>query len=146
MTQILFFIEAAARDAGVYLEAPRHGDAGLDLRAADDLLIPANEQGVVSTGLRVAIPLGWVGFVKDRSSMASKRIYSHGGVIDAGYRGEIKLLLSNQGKEPYVITKGDKVAQLVVIPCLTAVQGVESLEELGDTDRGAEGFGSTGKR
>lgn len=144
--QILFFIEPNAREAGVYLDPPRTGDAGLDLRSSSHFVIPARGQVLVTTGLRVAIPAGWVGFVKDRSSMAARRIYSHGGVIDAGYRGEIKLILSNAGEEPFTISAGDKVAQLVVIPCLTTIHPVETPEALGDTDRGEGGFGSTGAR
>ena len=131
--------------AGAKLEAPREGDAGFDLRTLEDIVIQPHEQIAVPTGLRVAIPEGWVGIVKDRSSMAKNRIYTHAGVIDAAYRGEVKILLSNDGNEPYTLAKGDKVAQMIVIPCITGCEQVETEEELGATERGEGGFGSTGK-
>jgi dUTP pyrophosphatase len=130
--------------AGADFQAPRSGDAGFDLRALEDAVINPNEQLLVATGVRVAIPQGWVGIVKDRSSMALKQIYTHAGVIDAAYRGEVKIVLSNAGATPYVIEKGAKIAQMVVVPCLTKCVTVENIEDLGETERGAGGFGSTG--
>ena len=125
--------------------SPRRGDAGFDLRAVTSVVIPAGGQVTVGTGIHLAIPEGWVGFVKDRSSMALKRVLTHGGVIDASYRGELKIILSNLGESSYHIEVGDKVAQLVIIPHLTGGQPVGALEALGSTKRGALGFGSTGR-
>ena len=125
--------------------SPRLGDAGFDLRAAAACKIDSGKQGLISTGLYLAIPVGWVGIIKDRSSIASKRIYTHGGVIDAGYRGEVKILLSNCADEVFNIEIGDKIAQMVVVPHLSNAYRVNSIDELGETQRGGSGFGSTGK-
>ncbi|MCB0317318.1 MAG: dUTP diphosphatase [Bdellovibrionales bacterium] len=143
---VKFFIEASAKQAGAFIEAPKDGDAGFDLRSAENLIIQSGMQALVSTGLKAAIPKAWVGIVKDRSSMAVKQIRSHAGVIDASYRGEIKVLLSNAGDNDYQIQAGDKIAQLLILPYNSECMLVESEEDLGDTDRGAKGFGSTGKR
>lgn len=132
-------------EEGAVFEDPRIGDAGFDLRALENSTINPHEQQLIRTGLRIAIPVGWVGIVKDRSSMAKNRIYSHAGVIDESYRGEVLVMLSNDGNEPYQIEKGAKIAQLLIIPCMTESIQVETIEELGKTERGEGGFGSTGK-
>lgn len=140
-----FYLSAEAKTAGIELHAPRSGDAGFDLRSLEDMVLPPGEQIVVPTGLKIAVPPGWVGIVKDRSSMALKRIYSHAGVIDASYRGEVRIVLSNAGSGSYHIERGAKIAQLVVVPHMSGCEEVSSEAELGDTARGAGGFGSTGK-
>ena len=140
-----FFLDPAVRARGVDFVAPRMGDAGFDLRAGQAMSVPPGAQALVPTGLHLAIPLGFVGIVKDRSSMAVKRIYTHAGVIDASYRGEVKIVLSNSGEEPFAIEVGAKIAQLIIVPCETALEAAASLDALGDTSRGAGGFGSTGK-
>ena len=144
-TSLRFYLTEAAKNAGAKFESPREGDAGFDLRAAESLVIEPGAQALISTGLHLAIPIGWVGIVKDRSSMASKRVYTHAGVIDASYRGEVKVLASNHGSAGYQIQAGDKVAQLLVVQVLTAASPVADLASLGDTSRGAGGFGSTGR-
>lgn len=144
LPNLLFHLDEEAKLRGAAFEAPRPGDAGFDIRAAEDAIIAHGTQAAVSTGLRLAIPAGWVGIVKDRSSMASRRIYTHAGVIDAAYRGELKVLLSNQGTEEYQVKAGEKVAQMVIVPCLTICSPVASADALGATARGDGGFGSTG--
>jgi dUTP pyrophosphatase len=123
----------------------RPGDAGLDLYAAQSVTIAPGERVLVPTGIALAIPAGFAGFVVPRSGLALR----HGlsavntpGLIDAGYRGEIKVVLINHDlAAPVTITRGDRIAQLVV----QAVQRVELLEvkSLPPTARGAGGFGST---
>ncbi len=100
------------------------------------------------TGISLAIPQGWVGIVKDRSSMARRGIYTHGGVIDSGYRGELMILFSiSQYAEgiylPDTFGEGAKIAQLVIVPHLAFE--LEEVDELPEADRGAAGFGSTGR-
>lgn len=144
MSKLQFFLDPEVKEQGVRFEAPRSGDAGFDLRAAESLVIEAGQQVLVSTGLKVAIPGGYVGLIRDRSSMAVKRVYSHAGVIDAGYRGEVKIVLSNHGSEGYQIEQGAKIAQMIVVPCLDGLIEVLAEEKLGSTERGEGGFGSTG--
>ena len=124
----------------------RASDAGLDLYAAERVVIEPGARAVVATGLAIAIPPGYAGFVLPRSGLALR----HGitklntpGLIDAGYRGEIKVLLVNHDPHTAVtIERGDRIAQLVVL----AVEAVELVEvdELSETERGTGGFGSTG--
>lgn len=124
------------------LQKPRDGDVGYDLRSIEDITIWPGTQHIIRTGIKLEIPPGYGGLVKDRSSMASKRIYTHGGVIDSIYRGEIKVMLANHGNMPYQVRKGDKIAQLLIVPVLTAE--TERVLVLSDTVRGEGGFGSTG--
>ena len=131
----------------------RPGDAGLDLRSADDVVLPpAGGRALVSTGIAVAIPDGHAGFVQPRSGLAAR----HGvtclntpGLIDAGYRGEVKVLLVNlDPTAEAVISRGDRIAQLVVQPVAHArlvVVDVLPDDGAGDEARGAGGFGHTGR-
>jgi len=138
------WVNEAGKRAGVTLEAPRNGDAGHDLRAAEAVCVMWDAW--VRTGLHIAIPEGYVGLIRDRSSMAAYRLYTHAGVIDSSYRGEIRVLMENCREEGYSIRVGDKIAQLVIVPVETAqVELVGSLEALGETERGGNGFGSTGR-
>ncbi|HRL11013.1 MAG TPA: dUTP diphosphatase [Aggregatilineales bacterium] len=131
---------------GLTLTAPRPGDAGYDLYAVETLQIVPGGRGLIPTGVHVEIPEGYVGLVKDRSSMALKGLHTMAGVVDAGYRGEIKIVLLNTTGEPVTIDAGQKVAQMIVVPVYTqALETVESLEALSATERGAGGFGSTGR-
>lgn len=141
-----FYLTKEAKDKGIDLVIPKLGDAGFDIRSLNDVEIAPKSQVLVSTGLHVAVPLGYVMIIKDRSSMAAKRrIYTHAGVIDAGYRGEVKIVISNESEETQTLLQGEKIAQGVVVPCIVAASQVDSLEALGDTQRGAGGFGSSGK-
>jgi dUTP pyrophosphatase len=127
------------------LSLPKAGDAGFDLRTPRSFKITTGQQILIETGLVFQIPEGWVGIIKDRSSCASKRLYTHGGVIDSSYRGEVKILLSYHGEGELTLEKGEKVAQLLVVPCLTSFCEVDSIQKLGETERGDGGFGSTGR-
>lgn len=118
------------------------GDAGFDLYAPERVDIPAGCSYLVGTGLSMAIPLGWFGQVNPRSSMAVKRIRVGARVIDTPYRGEVKINLHNDSDEVYEIKKGDRIAQIIFMPCL---QEIEIVAELDDTERGAGGFGSSGR-
>jgi len=117
-------------------------DAGADLMSIEDLEIYPNEQKLVSTGVATKIPEGYAGFVFNRSSQGKKGItIPHSvGVIDADYRGEIKVLLKNISEDIYTIKRGDRIAQLVIMPVLLP----EFTDIWNDTERGTGGFGSTG--
>jgi dUTP pyrophosphatase len=124
----------------------RAGDAGLDLYAAARVVIGPGERVVVGTGLAIAIPPGFAGLVLPRSGLALRHgitALNSPGLVDAGYRGEVRVLLINHDpKTPVTVERGDRIAQLVV----QAVEQVEliEVEELSASDRGAGGFGSTG--
>jgi len=123
----------------------REGDAGLDLRAAHDATLEPGGRGLVGTGLAVAIPPGYAGLVIPRSGLALSQgvtVLNAPGLVDAGYRGELKVLLVNHGEKPVTVRRGDRVAQLVV----QSVERAEPFEvgELPASERGAGGFGSTG--
>jgi dUTP pyrophosphatase len=126
----------------------READAGLDLHARIDLtLAPAGGRGIVPTGVAFAIPPGCAGFVHPRSGLALRHgvtVLNAPGLIDAGYRDELKVLLVNHDPiEPFAIHRGDRIAQLVV----QRVEHVRWLpvDELGDSERGSGGFGSSGR-
>ena len=127
------------------------GAAGLDLSAAlrEPLTLAPGERSAVPTGLAFALPKGYEGQVRPRSGLALKHgvtMVNTPGTIDEDYRGEVKVLLINLGREPHVIHPGDRIAQLVVAP-VTRVQvtQVSDAAALGETERGAGGFGSTGR-
>lgn len=126
----------------------RPGDAGVDLVARESVtLAPAGGRALVPTGIAIALPPGYAGFVQPRSGLA----FRHGvtclntpGLIDSGYRGELKVcLLNTDPSTPFEVTRGERIAQLVV----QAVEHVNFVEvdTLDDTDRGAQGFGSSGR-
>lgn len=123
------------------------GDAGADLVAAESVTIDPGERALVATGLSMSIPEGYGGFVLPRSGLAVRSgvtVLNAPGLIDSGYRGELKVALINHGSKPFVIEEGDRIAQLVVM----AVQAPQYLESdaLEETARGPGGFGSTGVR
>ncbi len=119
------------------------GDAGLDIFSSIDCVLEAGEVKTVPTGIRMAVPDGYVGLVWDKSGISLRGVHRLAGVIDSGYRGEVRVVMVNLGNEAFVIEKGMKIAQLLVQP-ITEVKVVEA-EELETTSRGEEGFGSTGK-
>lgn len=126
-------------------EQARHGDAGVDLAASIAVDIAPGARVLVPTGLAVAIPRGFAGFVLPRSGLAMNHgvtVINSPGLIDSGYRGELKVGLINHGDVPYSISVGDRIAQLVVM-AVASPEFVE-VEELDATSRGAGGFGSTG--
>ena len=123
----------------------REDDAGLDLRAAHDATLEPGGRGLVGTGLAVAIPRGYAGLVLPRSGLALSQgvtFLNAPGLVDAGYRGELKVLLVNHGDKPVPVRRGDRIAQLVI----QRVKRAELIEvnELPTSERGAGGFGSTG--
>jgi dUTP pyrophosphatase len=119
------------------------GDAGLDIFSNEECVINPGERYLISTGWSLELSEGYVAFIKDKSGIAYKKGMIHmAGVIEYTYRGEYKVLLFNTSKEPYEIKKGEKIAQLVILPVATAE--IEVAEELSETSRGAGGFGSTG--
>ncbi len=125
-------------------ERAKSGDLGYDLFSAEKVTIGPGGMRPVRTGVALEFPLGWGGIIKDRSSMAMKRITTSAGVIDSGYRGEIVVLLGNQSDENFVIEPGDKIAQLV--PMEETPWEVMEVDEINETHRGEDGFGSTGKK
>ena len=122
------------------------GDAGLDLRSSEDVTLEPFERRLISTGLAIAIPEGYAGFVQPRSGMALKHGLSMAntpGLIDSHYRGELKVIAINlDPREPISIKRGDRIAQLVIqqVPVVSLVE----VEQLDKTDRGTGGFGSSG--
>jgi dUTP pyrophosphatase len=141
-------LEFIRLDPRVELPSYAHeGDAGLDLRANDEVTVKPGERAMVPTGLAVAIPQGHAGLVLPRSGLASRRgltLANAPGLIDAGYRGEIVVAVVNLDREEAVeIGRGDRIAQLVVVP-FAEVETVE-VTELPPSPRGGGGFGSTGR-
>ncbi len=126
--------------------AAQPGDAGLDLRSMVDFTLPAGERRTVPTGVAVAIPAGYAGFVQPRSGLAARNgigVLNSPGLIDSGYRGEVKVILVNlDPSEPLDVRRGDRIAQLVVL-AVPDVRVVE-VDELPESDRGEGGLGSTG--
>jgi dUTP pyrophosphatase len=134
---------------GPPLELPRYetaGSAGLDLRADEPVDLAPGERRLVPTGLAVEIPPGFEGQVRPRSGLALRLgvgMVNAPGTIDADYRGEVGVILVNHGQAPVSFARGERIAQLVIAPVARAE--VILVEELGGSDRGAGGFGSTGK-
>ncbi|MGH8870543.1 MAG: dUTP diphosphatase [Acidimicrobiia bacterium] len=121
------------------------GDAAVDLQARYAITLEPGERAAVPTGLAVAIPDGFAGLVLPRSGHARRLgvgVVNGPGLIDSGYRGEVSVLLINHGSERVSFAKGDRIAQLAVVP-VAAVEWVE-VKELDQTSRGSDGFGSTG--
>lgn len=120
------------------------GDAGLDLFSCENHRLEPGGRHSFSTGWAFEIPRGYVGLVWDRSGLASKNgIHCLAGVVDSGYRGELKIVLLNTGQEPYHVKNGDKIAQLLIQP--VEHMEIKEAESLSDTTRGSAGFGSTGR-
>ena len=136
-------VEVKVQGRGTLPAYSSPGAAGADLCAAEDVTLGAGQWASVGTGLSVEIPPGHVGLVWPRSGLAVRHgIDTLAGVIDSDYRGELRVVLLNHGREPYAIAAGDRIAQLLV-------QRVERAEfvrsALGDSERGTGGFGSTGR-
>ncbi|HEX7306127.1 dUTP diphosphatase [Lentzea sp.] len=134
-------------DPGVPVPAyARPGDAGADLVTTSDVVIPPGERVVVGTGVAIALPEGFAGFVHPRSGLAARAglsVVNTPGTIDSGYRGEIRVCLVNHDlREPIALLRGDRIAQLVVQRVEHAV--FREVTELPETERGAGGYGSTG--
>jgi dUTP pyrophosphatase len=122
------------------------GDAGLDLSAAEAVVLAPGERAVIGTGLAVAVPEGHAAFVQPRSGLAARHgitIVNAPGLVDSGYRGEVKVVLLNTGAEPFAVKPGMRIAQLVVLP-VASPEPVE-VDELPGSDRGERGHGSSGR-
>ena len=126
----------------------REGDAGYDLRCVEAFALAPRERAVVGTGVAVAIPAGCAGLVLPRSGLAARHgisVVNGPGLIDPNYRGEVRVVLVNLGAEPYHGEAGDRIAQLLLVPCLTPEVGVVDALPPGAGDRGPDGFGSSGR-
>ncbi|MCG2631165.1 dUTP diphosphatase [Bradyrhizobium sp. WYCCWR 13023] len=124
--------------------------AGLDLMAAvpegEPITLASGQYALVPTGLAIALPPGFEAQVRPRSGLAAKHgvtVLNSPGTVDADYRGEIKVILINHGEAPFVIKRGERIAQMVIAPVLQAV--LDPVATLSSTDRGTGGFGSTGR-
>ena len=145
----LYQLNAAPRvqiqrlDPDVPVPAPaKAGDAGVDLRATSAVSLQPGQRALIGTGIAVAIPEGFAGFVQPRSGMAINKglgLLNSPGLIDSGYRGEIKVIAINLDSEPLEISRGDRIAQLVILPVPAVIY--EEVEELPSSERGAGGFG-----
>ncbi|PIZ86832.1 dUTP diphosphatase [Candidatus Nomurabacteria bacterium CG_4_10_14_0_2_um_filter_30_12] len=120
------------------------GDVGMDLYSLEEYTVAPGEKHYFYHGFALEFPLGYAAIIKDKSSISKAGLHSMGGVFDAGFRGEYNTLLVNLSNEPYTIEIGDKVAQLVIFPVIIAE--LEETEELSDSSRGVDGFGSTGRK
>lgn len=129
-------------DKGAFEVVHAHeDDAGYDLRTPYDFTIYDNK--VIDTGVHMEIPKGYVGFLKSKSGLNVKHSLTGEGVIDSGYTGSIVVKLYNNSEEPHKFNKGDKIIQIVLLPVYTP--DIEYVDELDDTERGNQGFGSSGK-
>jgi dUTP pyrophosphatase len=143
MNEVPVLITAPAGFEPVYAKP---GDAGADLRSTEDVTVPAGSRVLVPTGVSIALPNGYVGLVHPRSGLAAKHgitVLNTPGTIDAGYRGEIMVILYNSSSVDFEVAKGDRIAQLLI-------QVVEKakfvpVDKLPDSDRGETGFGSSGR-
>ena len=131
-------------DRGAFVPERAHvTDAGADLRSPVGTVIPARGSRVIDTGVHIQLPHGYVGMLKSKSGLNVKHGITSEGVIDEGYTGPIKVKLYNHGDEPYKIERGDKITQLVIVPCEYVY--FDLVDKLDDSERGGDGFGSTGK-
>lgn len=132
-------------DRGAFIPVRAHGtDAGADLRSPIDTVVPAIGSRVINTGVHIQLPHGYVGMLKSKSGLNVKHDITSEGVIDEGYTGAIKAKLYNHSKKDYVIERGDKITQLVILPC--EYVKFDLVDYLEDSERGGEGFGSTGRK
>ena len=131
-------------DNGAYTPTRAHSaDAGLDIYSRERKLVRAHDSACFDTGVHIEIPKGFVGFLKSKSGLNVKHGLTSEGVIDSGYTGSICVKLYNNSDEDYIINGGDKISQLVILPIV--LPDLEIVKELGKTDRGSNGFGSSGK-
>lgn len=134
-------------DEGAKMPTRAHEtDAGLDIYARNSQIVPAKESATFDTGVHVELPVGTVGMLKSKSGLNVKHGLTSEGVIDVGYTGSIVVKLYNNSGYDYRVEKGDKISQLVIMPILTPeLELVQSIDEFNKSDRGNNGFGSSGK-
>lgn len=131
-------------DEGAYMPTRAHTtDAGMDLYAMETQVVPAKESAKFDTGVHIELPHGTVGMLKSKSGLNVKYGITSEGVIDVGYTGSIVAKLYNHSGRDYTVNAGDKITQLVIMPIITPV--LELVDELDATERGANGFGSSGR-
>ena len=131
-------------DPGAYLPERAHRqDAGLDIRSPEEAWIPARGSAVIDTGVHIEIPMGWTGFLKSKSGLNVKHSITSEGVIDSGYTGGIIVKLYNNSDTAYLVQRGDKISQLVILPVY--LDELEVVGEISGGERGSGGFGSTGR-
>jgi len=148
----MVFVQFKVLEHGLHLGAPEYGSegaAGIDLYAAVNAdyrhCIPSMEWSLVPTGIAIQLPKGFEAQIRPRSGLAAKHgitVLNSPGTIDSDYRGEVKVLLINFGEKDFFITRGDKIAQMVIMPVPTVT--LKEVKELTETKRGEGGFGSTG--
>ena len=131
-------------DDGAFVPTRAHElDAGLDLYSPDRKVIRANDWEAIDTGVHIAIPKGYVGMITSKSGLMSNEGITSRGTIDCGYTGSIKAVLFNHSRKDYIVEKGQKITQLVILPIITPE--LELVDDMEATERGMGGFGSTGK-
>lgn len=137
-------LKIAVEEGAAVPRYAHRGDAGLDLSSFEDAVLQPGESRLISTGVHAEIPEGYVGLQFPRSGLGSKGYTMRNavGVIDSGYRGAIRCALWNTTDEPFKVSKGDRICQLVIVPF--AECEIEVVDELTDSERGANGYGSTG--
>lgn len=132
-------------DEGAFAPEYAHDtDAGMDLRTPKTVRVPAHSSAIIDTGVHLQIPNNYVGFLKSKSGLNVKHSILSEGVIDCGYTGSIVAKLYNHSNTDYVFQRGDKITQLVILPCVTGAL-LEQVDSFDETERGDSGFGSTGK-
>lgn len=131
-------------DSGAFFPDRVHDtDAGADLRSPVGTVIHARGSCIIDTGVHIQLPHGYVGMLKSKSGLNVMHGITSEGVIDEGYTGSIMVKLYNNGDRPYKIERGDKITQIVVVPC--EYVDFDLVDDLDDSERGGDGFGSTGK-
>lgn len=131
-------------DPGAVMPSRAHAtDAGLDLLSPIYIHVPAFGDAVIDTGVHVELPAGTVGMLKSKSGLYVKHNITSEGVIDEAYTGSVVVKLYNHSSVDYEVMPGDKISQMVILPCLKPE--LEQVDELSDSERGTGGFGSTGR-
>lgn len=131
-------------DEGAKMPTRAHkADAGFDLYAMQDIYVMPQGRITADTGVHIEIPEGYFGDIRPKSGLLFNHNLFTAGTVDSGYRGAVKVRIINFGSEPYQFRKGEKIAQMVLMPCLTPA--LEEVEKLSETERGNGGFGSTGR-
>lgn len=133
-------------DVGAYMPTYAHdADAGMDLRTPVAFIVPAHGSYTVDTGVHIQIPVGQVGFIKSKSGLNVKGGLTATGVVDSGFSGSIRVKLYNHSNEDYMFSRGDKITQLVLLYIAKPENGFEIVDHFEETERGDNGFGSTGR-
>lgn len=131
-------------DHGAHMPLRAHDtDAGLDIRSPVDVIIKPRASVLIDTGVHVAIPRGYAGFMKSKSGLMCNHGIITDGTIDSGFNGSVRVWLYNTSDTPYILHNGDKIAQLVIVHIITPE--LEIVDALDETERGSGGFGSSGR-